>query len=255
MSFTTNDDTGQALAYIVTPHAFKVTPMSEARKRIEQAGIDFANRKTNEPEIGNPEPKKSLKEKVIRDWLDIGTPDPIDPEIDGYNPEVPKPPTIRQIKKEVSERRGVSIIDMESPRRAHKIVYARFEAMWISRHLTTKSYPEIGREFGNRDHTSVLHAVGRYTRMLQVGEAAYPPNWDHSITIEFKPLEYTENRRKDLQAVYDAFTDAYEKAHGHSVYIRSLGNQWVAVEREGALLFKAKKPKLIELTEQYRTMV
>jgi hypothetical protein len=68
--------------------------------------------------------------------------------------------SIRDIKQAVSKEFGVTVADLSSPRRQACLVLARQIAMWLCKQLLPlRSYPQIGREFGNRDHTTVLHAV------------------------------------------------------------------------------------------------
>lgn len=71
-------------------------------------------------------------------------------------------PSWKKIVREVSEKHGVSILDMLSTRRAQPFVAARYEAMYRLRHETTMSYPAIGRRLGGRDHTTVLHGVRQH---------------------------------------------------------------------------------------------
>ena len=66
---------------------------------------------------------------------------------------------IEQIQKRVSEHFNVKMSDMSSARRSRTIVRPRQIAMYLSKSLTSRSLPEIGRRFGNRDHTTVIHAV------------------------------------------------------------------------------------------------
>ena len=51
--------------------------------------------------------------------------------------------------------------DLISERRNRAIARPRQAAMWLAKQLTTRSLPDIGRRFGGRDHTTVLHAVRR----------------------------------------------------------------------------------------------
>ncbi|MGB0497177.1 MAG: chromosomal replication initiator protein DnaA [Rubricella sp.] len=69
--------------------------------------------------------------------------------------------TIDEIIRKVCEHYNVRMSDMMSPRRARAVARPRQIAMYLSKHLTSKSLPEIGRRFGGRDHTTVLHAVRR----------------------------------------------------------------------------------------------
>ena len=69
--------------------------------------------------------------------------------------------TIEEIQKRVSEHFNVRVTDMHSARRARAVARPRQVAMYLSKQLTSRSLPEIGRKFGGRDHTTVMHAVRR----------------------------------------------------------------------------------------------
>jgi chromosomal replication initiator protein len=69
--------------------------------------------------------------------------------------------TVDQIQKDVAEHYGLKQADMISERRARAVARPRQAAMWIAKQITTRSLPDIGRRFGGRDHTTVLHAVRR----------------------------------------------------------------------------------------------
>ena len=73
--------------------------------------------------------------------------------------------TIEEIKKKVAEHYALKVSDLESPNRTRSIVRPRQIAMYLARLLTPRSYPEIGRRFGNRDHTTVMHAVETIQRL------------------------------------------------------------------------------------------
>jgi hypothetical protein len=68
-------------------------------------------------------------------------------------------PSIREIQKAVCKHYEVEMADILSPRRMAKIVRPRQVAMYLCKTLTPHSLPQIGRRFGGRDHTTVLHAV------------------------------------------------------------------------------------------------
>jgi hypothetical protein len=68
-------------------------------------------------------------------------------------------PSIRDIQKAVCKHYDVTLIDMLSRRRTAIIVKPRQVAMFLGKKLTLHSLPQIGRRFGGRDHTTVLHAV------------------------------------------------------------------------------------------------
>lgn len=66
---------------------------------------------------------------------------------------------IEDIQKRVAEHYNIRLADMSSPRRARAVARPRQVAMWLCKQLTPRSLPEIGRKFGGRDHTTVMHAV------------------------------------------------------------------------------------------------
>jgi len=69
--------------------------------------------------------------------------------------------TVDQIQKAVSEHYGLKQADLISERRARAVARPRQVAMWLAKQITTRSLPDIGRRFGGRDHTTVLHGVRR----------------------------------------------------------------------------------------------
>jgi chromosomal replication initiator protein len=69
--------------------------------------------------------------------------------------------TVDQIQKVVAEHYQMKQTDLISERRARAVARPRQVAMWLAKQITTRSLPDIGRRFGGRDHTTVLHAVRR----------------------------------------------------------------------------------------------
>ncbi|MBP9828871.1 MAG: chromosomal replication initiator protein DnaA [Proteobacteria bacterium] len=67
--------------------------------------------------------------------------------------------TVEEIQRKVAEYFNIKMSDMVSNRRMQNIARPRQVAMFIAKQLTSKSLPEIGRKFGGRDHTTILHAV------------------------------------------------------------------------------------------------
>ena len=67
--------------------------------------------------------------------------------------------TIDEIQKRVAEHFNIRVTDMHSARRARAVARPRQVAMYLAKQLTSRSLPEIGRKFGGRDHTTVMHAV------------------------------------------------------------------------------------------------
>ncbi|MCG2841870.1 chromosomal replication initiator protein DnaA [Sandaracinobacter sp. RS1-74] len=69
--------------------------------------------------------------------------------------------TIDEIQRRVADHYALKINDLISPRRAREVARPRQVAMYLAKMLTPRSLPEIGRRFGGRDHTTVMHAVKR----------------------------------------------------------------------------------------------
>ncbi len=79
--------------------------------------------------------------------------------------------TIEEIQRKVSEHWNIRLTDMSSARRARAVARPRQVAMYLAKQLTSRSLPEIGRKFGNRDHTTVMHAVSRVTELMNADTA------------------------------------------------------------------------------------
>ena len=67
--------------------------------------------------------------------------------------------TIESIQKAVAEQFGLRLVEIKSKNNSRSIVYPRQIAMYLAKHLTEASLPEIGRQFGGKHHTTVLHSV------------------------------------------------------------------------------------------------
>lgn len=67
--------------------------------------------------------------------------------------------TVEEIMRQVADHYNLRMSDLLSPRRARSVARPRQVAMFLSKMLTSKSLPDIGRRFGGRDHTTVIHAV------------------------------------------------------------------------------------------------
>lgn len=75
--------------------------------------------------------------------------------------------TVDDIQKATSEHFGLKQADLISERRTRSVARPRQAAMWLAKQLTVRSLPDIGRRFGGRDHTTVLHAVRRIEELRQ----------------------------------------------------------------------------------------
>jgi chromosomal replication initiator protein len=76
--------------------------------------------------------------------------------------------TIDSIQKSVAEQFGLRVAEIKAKNNARAIVYPRQIAMYLSKHLTEASLPEIGRQFGGKHHTTVLHSVEKIEETRKV---------------------------------------------------------------------------------------
>jgi len=75
--------------------------------------------------------------------------------------------TIEEIQKRVAAHFNIRVSDMHSARRARSVARPRQVAMYLAKQLTSRSLPEIGRKFGGRDHTTVMHALRRVEELRE----------------------------------------------------------------------------------------
>ena len=81
--------------------------------------------------------------------------------------------TIEEIQKRVAEHFNIRLSEMYSSRRARAVARPRQIAMYLSKQLTARSLPEIGRKFGGRDHTTVMHAVKKIGLLMTERHAVF----------------------------------------------------------------------------------
>ena len=74
--------------------------------------------------------------------------------------------TIEQIQRKVSDFFGVKLSDLKAKNRTRAVAFPRQIAMYLARQLTHASLSEVGRSFGGKDHTTVLHAVDKLQNLL-----------------------------------------------------------------------------------------
>ena len=110
-----------------------------------------------------------LAEDVLRDVFPQGQPVEI---------------SIRRIQETVSERFGMTIGELCSAKRSQAIAYPRQVAMYLSRALTDSSLPKIGKEFGGRDHTTVMHANAKIEGMIREDRSVF--NLVQELTARIK---------------------------------------------------------------------
>ena len=94
--------------------------------------------------------------------------------------------TIARIQELVSERFQLSLKELCGDKRSQNIVYPRQVAMYLSRELTDSSLPKIGKEFGGRDHTTVIHATSKIARLIREDRSVY--NLVQELTARVKQV-------------------------------------------------------------------
>ena len=111
------------------------------------------------PIIVAPAPREVPRDwNAARDWIIVST---------CYGSRV----SLSMIRAQVARWHNVTVTDLISERRTANLVLPRKEAYWLCRQVTGRSLPEIGRLFGNRDHTTVLHGVRSYQALVDAGQA------------------------------------------------------------------------------------
>jgi chromosomal replication initiator protein len=96
--------------------------------------------------------------------------------LDGLYPgaeQAPRKRTVTEIQEATCEQLGVSPEALRSPDRSARVAWARQVAMYLSRELTDETLPAIGRAFGGRNHTTVLHACRRASEKIAADADAY----------------------------------------------------------------------------------
>jgi chromosomal replication initiator protein len=98
----------------------------------------------------------------------------------GELPEV----SVERIQEIVVDRFGMSMQELVGDRRSQSIVYPRQVAMYLCRELTDSSLPKIGKKFGGRDHTTVIHATSKIAKLIQEDRSVY--NLVQELTARIK---------------------------------------------------------------------
>jgi chromosomal replication initiator protein len=98
----------------------------------------------------------------------------------GEMPEI----SVEHIQSTVIERFGISLQELTGDRRSQAIVYPRQVAMYLCRELTDSSLPKIGKKFGGRDHTTVIHATTKIAKLIQEDRSVY--NLVQELTARIK---------------------------------------------------------------------
>jgi chromosomal replication initiator protein len=75
--------------------------------------------------------------------------------------------TVEEIQKVIASHFSIKVSDIKSPKRLKALVLPRQIAMYLSRQLTSCSYPEIGERFGGKDHSTIIHAIKKIERQMK----------------------------------------------------------------------------------------
>jgi len=92
--------------------------------------------------------------------------------------------TIEEIQKRVAQHFNIRTSDMHSARRARSVARPRQVTMYLAKQLTARSLPEIGRKFGGRDHTTVMHAVKKVDELRE-----HDPSFAEDVELLRRMLE------------------------------------------------------------------
>src|SRR5947208_4482577 len=94
--------------------------------------------------------------------------------------------SIKRIQDMVAARFNMTLEELCGDKRSQNIVYPRQVSMYLSRELTDSSLPKIGKEFGGRDHTTVIHATSKIARLIREDRSVY--NLVQELTARVKQL-------------------------------------------------------------------
>jgi chromosomal replication initiator protein len=122
-------------------------------------------------DLGEPKLPPRTVLSLYRGLMTVGPPQPV-------------VPTIATIQTIVAAYYGLSRLELISDRRSRDVARPRQVAMWIAKKITTRSLPDIGRRFGGRDHTTVLHAIRRIEELR-----AEDPEIENACTRLLERLE------------------------------------------------------------------
>ncbi|MBP6679073.1 MAG: chromosomal replication initiator protein DnaA, partial [Paracoccus sp.] len=87
--------------------------------------------------------------------------------------------SIEEIQRKVAEHYNIRLADMIGPKRVRTVARPRQIAMYLSKQMTSRSLPEIGRRFGGRDHTTIMHGVKKIEELRSA---------DHSLSEDIDLL-------------------------------------------------------------------
>jgi chromosomal replication initiator protein len=157
------------------------TRLTILRKRVQHDAVDMASDEVLERIAARlPANIRTLEGALIRvvafhsltrKPLDCGL---VDEVLAGLYPTAHAgPPSVRDVQEAICAAFELSLDDLRSPSRASRLAWPRQIAMYLARELTGASLPAIGREFGGRNHTTVVHACKRTAERMAADRGAY----------------------------------------------------------------------------------
>jgi hypothetical protein len=133
--------------------------------------------------------------------------------IEGFNPAASPLPQLYVIRKRVCEHFQVPLTDFLGPRRDAPTVLARHVAYYLATKITVQSLPEIGRRFGGKDHTTILHGSRRIARLIETDSGL--ADAVDTLTKALKGQDVTADRKKHTKLTPD-IVRAIRASHGSS---------------------------------------
>jgi hypothetical protein len=161
--------------YIAVRKRLSGGPKAQAAARVAatMARRDYAAILIYPMPIGPTLPAVAIGLAVVVPWRDFT----VSPDAVLMHVAVPKgsKQAIRDIENEIMEREGLSRADLHGASRNARIVSARQEAIYRASKATGWSLPRLGRHFGDRDHTTILHSIRKVQAKIDAGLMPVPP--------------------------------------------------------------------------------
>lgn len=123
-------------------------------------------------------------------------------------------PRMIEIIRVVARHNSITVEDIKSPKRNRNIAWPRQMAAALCREMTTCSYPEIGRAFGDRDHTTILFGVRKVASLRP-----YLPGLDQALKLYADEIQAVANERFEAEAPL-RITPAPEPINANALLIR-----------------------------------
>lgn len=142
--------------------------IANAAAGIKQPEATVVKVQEKDPPVYKPAPLEPPK-KLYRDWMIVGS------NIIEFDPSLSNASRVKKIIWDVCFQTDMNWIDMKSQRRDRHVVIVRQYLMWRLKNETTLSLPQIGRQIGGRDHTTVLYGIKKYQDLIDKGIAPYQP--------------------------------------------------------------------------------